>query len=99
MADKKVTVIAQMKAKPENQQKVKEILLSLVNTTRKEAGCLRYDLHQSADDLSIFMFYEIWASKEALEKHLKMPHLQNFFSQADELLAQPMQATFWQLLT
>ena len=71
----KVVLTAMIKAKPGEEDAVKEILLALVEPTRKEAGCLCYNLHQSKSDKAQFMFYEQWASHEALEAHRKMPYM------------------------
>ncbi len=46
----KVVLTAMIKAKPGEEDAVKEILLALVEPTRKEAGCLCYNLHQSKSD-------------------------------------------------
>ncbi len=70
-----VILTAVLKAKPGQEEAVKEALLSLVEPTRKEAGCLCYNLHQSKADPTQFMFYEQWASKEDLEAHGKSPHM------------------------
>jgi quinol monooxygenase YgiN len=49
--------------------------VALVEPTRKEPGCLGYNLHQSKSDKTQFMFYEQWASKEALAAHGQMPYM------------------------
>ena len=70
-----VILTAMVKAKPGQEDAVKEALLALVEPTRKEPGCLCYNLHQSKSDPTQFMFYEQWASKDALDAHGKMPHM------------------------
>jgi quinol monooxygenase YgiN len=60
-----------VKAKPGQEEAVKEALVGMVEPTRKEAGCLCYNLHQSKSDKTQFMFYEQWASKETLDAHGK----------------------------
>ncbi len=70
-----VILTAIVKAKPDQVDAVQEALLSLVEPTRKEAGCLCYNLHQSKTDPAHFMFYEQWASKDALDAHGKSPHM------------------------
>ncbi len=70
-----VILTAMVKAKPGQEDAVKQALLSLVEPTRKEPGCLCYNLHQSKADPTQFMFYEQWASKEALDAHGKTPHM------------------------
>ena len=70
-----VVLTAMVKAKPGQEDAVKEALLSLVEPTRKEAGCLCYNLHQSKADPAQFMFYEQWASKDDLAAHSKSAHM------------------------
>ena len=70
-----VILTAMVKAKAGEEAAVKEVLLSLVEPTRKEPGCLCYSLHQSKADPTQFMFYEQWASKEAIDAHGKTPHM------------------------
>jgi quinol monooxygenase YgiN len=70
-----IILTAMVNAKAGEEEAVKEILLALVEPTRKEPGCLGYNLHQSKSDKTQFMFYEQWASKEALDAHGKMPYM------------------------
>jgi quinol monooxygenase YgiN len=70
-----IILTAMVKAKPGQEEALKEVLLALVEPTRKEPGCLCYNLHQSKSDPSMFMFYEQWASKEAIDGHGKTPHM------------------------
>lgn len=70
-----IIVLAQLKAKAGEEEPVKEALTAMVAPTRKEEGCLCYNLHQSKSDPSEFMFYEQWASKAALDVHGKTPHM------------------------
>lgn len=70
-----IILTAIVKAKPDEVEAVKEALLTMVEPTRQEAGCLCYNLHQSKSDPTQFMFYEQWASKEAFDAHGKTPHM------------------------
>ena len=70
-----IILTATVKAKPGQEEAVKEVLMALVEPTRKEPGCLCYNLHQSKSDKTQFMFYEQWASKEAIDAHGKTPHM------------------------
>jgi len=63
------------KAKPGQEGAVKEALMEMVEPTRKEKGCLAYNLHQSKSDKAQFIFYEQWASQAALDAHMKSPHM------------------------
>jgi quinol monooxygenase YgiN len=95
MADNKLTITALIKAKAGMEEKAKQELMSLVGPTRAEKGCIDFDLHQSTDDKSLFMFYENWTSKDALDAHMQAPHIKAFGGKAAELLAEPIKATFW----
>ena len=85
----KLTVVARIKARDGRQDEVREELLGLVWPTRKEPGCINYDLHQSHDDPTLFVFYENWESKAALDAHSRSPHIQAFRARSGELLAEP----------
>ena len=68
MNAKSLTVIAQIKAKPGKEGQVRQELLSLVAPSRKDAGCLNYDLHQALDNPTLFLFHENWTSKAHLDR-------------------------------
>lgn len=92
---KPVTVVARIKARPGQETAVREMLHSLIAPTRTEAGCVSYHLHISPDDGGSFLFYENWIGREELEKHLRKPYLQDFLVQSEELLAEPIDLSFW----
>jgi quinol monooxygenase YgiN len=99
MADKKVTVVARIRAKEGMEERVKKELLALVNPTRKEKGCISYVLHQSVENKSLFMFYENWVSKGDLDEHLKMPYMKSHLEKAKEILAEPGEITLWEMIS
>jgi len=99
MQNKRITVLALLKAKEGMEETVRQELLSLVNPTQSEPGCINYDLHQARDDKSQFMFFENWKSMEDLEKHLATPHLKAFGQKADSLLAKPMEVTLFEKIS
>ena len=82
---KNLTVVANFQAKPGKEVELKQILLNLVAPTRKEAGCLSYDLHQSPEDPAKFLFYETWASKAQLDVHLANAQIQALLPRVGEL--------------
>jgi len=98
MANKQVTVVAQLKAKPGLEQRLKAELLAMLAPSRKDPGCINYDLHVAPDHPGKFMFHENWQSKQHLDDHLATPHLKAFFAKAGELLAEPAQIALWKKL-
>ena len=75
-----VCLIARVKAKEGEEEKVKKALSTMVAPTRKEEGCIHYILHQAADDKTLFMFYEVWTSRDALKKHVQTPHMKTLIA-------------------
>jgi quinol monooxygenase YgiN len=94
-----ITVLARLKAKDGMQETVKAEGLALVEPTRSEEGCIIYDFHHDTEDPALFMFYEQWVSKEALDAHLQKPYLQAFIAGAEQLLAGPLDVTIWKKLS
>lgn len=82
-----LTVVATFVAKPGKEKQLEKELLAGIEPTRKEAGCISYNLYQSTDNSAIFIFVENWKDKEELDKHLQMPYLQALLGKVDELCA------------
>jgi quinol monooxygenase YgiN len=87
--DQQLIVVAEMKAKAGQQAELRRQTLALVEPTRREKGCVRYDLHECGADPGRFLFYEVWASNAAWQTHMKKPHLARFLAQLDEWLGEP----------
>ncbi len=84
-----LTVVAEIVAKPGKEEELRRELLALIEPTRKEEGCVQYDLHQSADEPGRFLFYENWRTRATWDKHMQTPHLERFQSIAGDL-AEPL---------
>ena len=70
-----LTVVAEVKAKPGKEEELRATLLELIGPTRREEGCVQYDLHVHTKDPGRFVFYENWTSQDALARHAASPHL------------------------
>ncbi|MBA5246231.1 antibiotic biosynthesis monooxygenase [Marnyiella aurantia] len=68
-----------------------EILNKLVYETRKEEGCLQYDLVEDADQKGVFFIVELWRSAEHHQQHNVSEHLMDFRKQAAPLLQDSVQ--------
>ena len=82
----RVTVVARIKAKRKYTNRVKQELAGLMAPTRREQGCLTYDVYQNVDDRSLFLFHEIWESQRLLEKHWKSEHLKVYRQATEEMI-------------
>ncbi|HKF51692.1 MAG TPA: putative quinol monooxygenase [Candidatus Acidoferrales bacterium] len=94
-----ITIIAFITAKAGMQQQVREVLLDLVTQTRKEKGCVNYDLHQSQADSKEFVMYENWESAADLDAHARSEHLVAFGKAAHGLLERPAEITKWDMVS
>jgi len=69
-------------------------LRALIGPTRKEDGCLRYDLYRSSEGPAAFLLYEIWESREHHAVHTKTDHFLRWNARKDSLLT-AKDAGFW----
>ena len=87
--DKLVSVVAEVKAKPGREAELRAALLELIEPTRREDGCVQYDLHVHTSDPARFVFYENWTSQEALGRHAASAHLRALGEKLKDLAAEP----------
>lgn len=76
----KLTIVANIRAKADKVEIVKSELLKLIETTRKEAGCINYDLHQDNQNPTHFLFFENWESRELWQQHMNNTHLAEYMA-------------------
>ena len=82
-----VGVVARIVAKPESVDIVREGLLSLLEPTRAEPGCILYELMQNTADPTDFTFYEEWTDEASLYAHGAAAHLKSTLGKLDGHLA------------
>jgi len=63
-----------------------ELLKKLVIETRKEKGCIQYDLFEDHRNKGVFFIHETWESNEDLQQHQVSDHMMNFRENAASLL-------------
>jgi quinol monooxygenase YgiN len=69
-------------------------LRALISPTRKEEGCLRYDLYRSAEGPAAFLLYEVWESRAHHTAHTKTDHFTRWNARKDSLLTS-RDSAFW----
>ena len=89
MSDRVVTIVARFRAKKESEQRLREALLTVIPPTRKEKGCMNYDMFQDQTDPGLFFCYENWASSEDLDNHLGSAHIKAFAEMSSDYLLAP----------
>src|SRR5687768_15573124 len=89
MPERSIRVIAHLTAPADRIDEVREALINLIEATRAEDGCIRYELTQNNNDPADFTFVEEWTDDESLDKHLESEHIRDLRSRADELFDAP----------
>ena len=73
-----LTILAQITAAPGKEDLVRSELEKLVAPTVVEDGCVTYELHADDADPAVFVFFEVWKTREHWLAHMEMPHLTAF---------------------
>ena len=89
-----VTLIVILRAKEGQESLLEAELRAMVGPTRREEGCLTYDLHRGADAPGALLLHEVWASREHHRLHTQTPHFLRWNARKDALLV-GREATFW----
>lgn len=70
-----IYVIATLKLKPGTREKLLEPARVCIEETRKEEGCIAYDLLGSITDDDTMIFVEKWQSRADLTAHSRTSHI------------------------
>jgi len=89
-----VTLIVILRAKEGQAALLEAELRALIAPTRREDGCLRYDLHRGTEVPGTFLLHEVWATREHHRLHMNTPHFLRWNAGKDALLA-ARDGTFW----
>jgi quinol monooxygenase YgiN len=84
-----VHVIATFVAAPGKEDELEEALVALVEPTRREAGCLRYDLVRGHGRSAELVFIEEWESVPQLDAHSQTDHIRAAQARVAPLLGAP----------
>jgi quinol monooxygenase YgiN len=104
--NKNFIVLAIVKVKPGNEKLAREEMLKLVPLTRREPGCIQYDMHVNVgtepndymkENPRLYMFYEIWRSREDWDLHMDMPYLKAWFDMSKNV-CEGIDITLWEML-
>lgn len=70
-----IYVVATLTIKPGSLEALREPAAACMAETRKEKGCISYELFASLADPEKLGFIEQWETREDLTAHSKQPHL------------------------
>lgn len=85
-------ILASVRAKSGQGELVKTGLQALVEPSRAEAGCGRYELF-ATNDPDVLLVLEEWQDQAALDAHMATAHFQAFVAEVGEALGGPPEIT------
>ena len=84
MAESLIVLSVVIEAAPGREADLAAMLSALLAPTRSEPGCISYELSKSTDKPETFLFYEKFASQDALDAHVASAHFQAFLRKREE---------------
>lgn len=88
-----IKVIAKITVKDGMVEQFKSNVTELIAETRKEAGCISYQLFQDINNSNVLTFVEEWESMEALQQHMKAKHFLDIVPKLSELQEKETEVT------
>jgi quinol monooxygenase YgiN len=92
---KPFTMVVFVTVKDGQGQAFEEAFKPAITATRKEKGCIAYDLNRDLKETSKYYVYERWQSLAALERHFETEHIKTLLSKIGDTLAGPPDAKFY----
>jgi quinol monooxygenase YgiN len=79
-----ITKLIQLKAKPGKSTELDTLVQSLIEPSRNEVGCIKYDAY--SDESGTIYLLEEWKSAENLDAHKLTAHFLKFKDAGPELI-------------
>ncbi|HYZ16523.1 MAG TPA: putative quinol monooxygenase [Candidatus Acidoferrum sp.] len=93
-----LVVFARMRANVGWEGHVRMALIEAVAPTLLEEENIGYAIHQSTADPRLFLLYEQWTDKAALESHKRQPHFTELAERLKEALEAPVEIIETQMI-
>ena len=87
-------IVATNVAKPGQEELVEKTFKAAIPAVHAEPGCLLYALHRKAGTTGEFVMIEKWASREALDAHMKGAAMREIGAALAQALAGPPDMVF-----
>ena len=81
-----IIVTATMNVKPGNKDTFILESQDLISETRKEDGCISYNLLADTEDENILVMLEQWKDTDSLNRHMKTDHFKQFGDVIEQFL-------------
>lgn len=92
---KPFTLVVLVTVKEGQGQQFEKLFQPALKATRKEKGCIAYDLNRDLKEATKYYVYERWQSLAALEQHMETEHIKTLLAQIPDVLANPPDFKFF----
>ena len=86
-----IRVVAKQRIAQGKKEAVLPIFREMIETTRKENGCIAYSLNESVKDPDALAIIEAWETQEDLDIHMVSEHFKRLIPQIGTYLSEPTQ--------
>jgi quinol monooxygenase YgiN len=83
--DKSFTLIVRLQAREGAGDKLEKVFGPAIKATRKEKGCVVYELNRDTRKPSQYLVYERWKNVAALAAHLNSPHIKKLLAELPDV--------------
>ncbi|MBI6529792.1 antibiotic biosynthesis monooxygenase [Proteus vulgaris] len=73
-----IRLIATIVAKENYENEVLSACKAMIKPSLQDEGCIQYELHKDTTQSRTFIFFEIWESQKAIDKHNETVHMKTF---------------------
>jgi len=80
-----ITITAKSTIKPGKKKEYLVLAKELVEASRKEKGCLSYNLYEDIENPGVFIVIEEWENKEDIQRHNISKHFTEIIPRLAEL--------------
>ncbi|MGH4141025.1 putative quinol monooxygenase [Clostridium sp.] len=80
-----ITIVAKNLIKQGKTDEFKVLAEKLINESRKERGCIAYNLYEDSSNCNILTFIEVWENGEAIKLHNSSEHFTSIVPKFGEL--------------
>jgi quinol monooxygenase YgiN len=93
-----IKVVAKSEIKESEIEAYKSLARELIMETRKEQGCIAYELFQDIERHNVCTFIEAWEDQESLGRHMKSAHFERIVPQMAQLKDKQSEVNVYQLV-
>lgn len=79
-------------AKPGKLDNLRNELLSILEPTRAEPGCIAIHLYEEGSAPGTFFIHSSWKDEAAFDAHAQFPHMKRFLASVGDLVTNPVKA-------